>query len=70
MEVDPNIDVLGLLERMEIVPPHRIDMGVCMLGVAIMDAMLPIVVIEGIDVCGPRLKGLGVRVPTYKNTSG
>ena len=69
MEVDPNIDVLGVLEGMEIVPPSCTDMGVSMLATLIVDAMLPVVVIEEIDVCGPMLEGLSVRVPMYNKTS-
>ena len=70
MEVDPNKDVLGVLEGMEIVPPPHIDMGVCILATLIVDGMLPAVVIEGMFVCGPGLEGLCVRVLTYNNTSG
>ena len=58
MEVDANIDVLGVLEGMEIVPHPYMDMGVCMLATVVVDAMLPVVDIEGIDVCGPGLEGL------------
>ena len=58
MEVDPNIVVLGVLEGMEIVPPPCTYMGVCMLETLVVDVMLPAVVIEGIDVCGPGLEGL------------
>ena len=43
---------------MEIVPPPCIDMGDYMLATLMVHAMLPVVVIEGIDVCGPRLEGL------------
>lgn len=58
MEVYPIIVVPVVLEGMEILPPPCIDMGFCMLTTLIMDVMLPTVVIEGIDVCGPRIKGL------------
>ena len=47
MEVDPNKEVLGVLEGMEIVPPPCKNMGVCMLATLMVDAMLPAVVIEG-----------------------
>jgi len=63
MEVDPNKDVLAVdpnkdVEGMEIVPPPCTDMGVCILAALMVDVMLPAVVIEGINVCGPRLEGL------------
>ena len=51
MEVDPTKDVLAKdpnkeTEGMEIVPPPCIDLGVCTV-VALVEAMLPVVVIEG-----------------------
>ena len=51
MEVDPTTDVLVKdpnkeTEGMEIVPPPCTDMGVCIV-VALVEAMLPVVVIEG-----------------------
>jgi len=58
MEVDPNIVVLGVIEGMEIVPPPCIDMRVYTLPTLIVDAMLPVVVIEGIDLCKLGLEGL------------
>ena len=63
MEVDPNKDVLAVdpnkdVEGMEIVPLPCTHMGFCILAALVVDAMLPAVVIEGIDVCKPRLKGL------------
>ncbi len=58
MEVDPNIVVLGVTEGMEIVPPPCIDMGFFMLVALVVDAMLPAVVIKGIDLCKPGLEGL------------
>ena len=51
MEVDPTTDVLvkdpnNETEGMEIVPPPCTDTGVCAV-VALVEAMLPVVVIEG-----------------------
>ena len=51
MEVDPTKDVLAKdpnkeTEGMEIVPPPCTDIGVCTV-VALVEAMLPVVVIEG-----------------------
>ena len=51
MEVDPTKDVLAKdpnkeAEEMEIVPPPCTDVGVCIV-VALVEAMLPVVVIDG-----------------------
>ena len=51
MEVDPTIDVLAKdtnkeAEEMEMVPPPCTDVGVCIV-IALVEAMLPVVVIDG-----------------------
>ena len=74
MEVGPNKDVLAVdpnndVEGMERVPPPCTDIGVCILVALVVGAMLPVVVILGMYVCGPALEGLCVGVPTYNNTS-
>ena len=51
MEVDPTKDVLAKdpnkeAEEMEMVPPPCTDVGVCIV-VALVEAMLPVVVIDG-----------------------
>jgi len=58
MEVDPNIVVLGVIEGDGNSSSPCTDMGVYILTTLVIDAMLLAVVIEGIDVCKPRLKGL------------
>ena len=70
MEVNPNIVVLGVIEWMEIVPPPCTNMGVCTLSTLVVDAMLPAVVIEGIDGCKLGLEGIWVGVLTYNKTFG
>ena len=52
MEVDPTKDVLAKdpnkdVEGMEIIPPPCTDVGVCMVVALVVEAMLPVVVIEG-----------------------
>ncbi|WP_314964121.1 hypothetical protein, partial [Bradyrhizobium cosmicum] len=52
MEVDPTKDVLEKdpnkeAEEMEMVPPPCIDVGVCIVATLVIEAMLPVVVIDG-----------------------
>ena len=52
MEVEPNKDMLAVdpnkdVEGMEMVPPPCTDIGVSMPIAVAVDAMLPVVVIEG-----------------------
>lgn len=69
MEVEPNIAVLGVTKGIEIVPPPCTDTRACILIAFMVEAMLPVVVIEGKDRNKPRLKGLLVRVPMYNKKS-
>ena len=46
MEVEPNIEVLGVTEGMEIIPPPCMDTRVCILVVLMVDVVLPTVVSE------------------------
>ena len=52
MEVDPTKDVLAKdpnkeTEEMEIIPPPCTDVGVCIVVALVVEAMLPVVVIDG-----------------------
>ncbi len=52
MEVEPTKDVLAKdlnkeAEGMEIVPPPCTDIGVCTVVALVVEAMLPVVVIDG-----------------------
>ena len=52
MEVDPTKDVLAKdpnkeADGMEMVPPPCTDVGVCIVAAPVVEAMLPVVVIDG-----------------------